>query len=461
MHSLKEIMESTNIAIIGASHDPLKPGAMLLKLLKDTGFQGQVAGVNPQGGDIHGIPLYRTLEEIPFPVELAVLLIPPESVPQALTDCARKGVKGAIISSEGFAETGPQGAQYQEEVRTILRSTGIRGFGPNTMGIVNTTTGLTTSYYSTERMLKPGSIGIATQSGIFVGALLRYLCSFEGLGISKGLGLGNKVDVDESESLSYLAEDEQTRIVALYLEDIRNGREFVKIACNALKRKPVLMLKGGRTPAGARATATHTASMAVDDVLLDGVLRQAGVLRMRDIDELVGTLKGFQFMPLPRGNQLAFVTYSGAQAIMSIDAAADSGVTLAHFSNRARRMLSKVIATPSKAQNPVDLFPDMLTHSFEKTAVEVLSALLADDGVHGIIFISFATFGADPYIPLVELIERRLTKPVLFSLLGEKEKLEECKTFLEGHRIPAYFIPEMAVRVFAHMYEHAERLGRR
>ncbi len=461
MHSLKEIMESKNIAIIGASHDPLKPGAMLLKLLKDTGFRGQVAGVNPQGGDINGIPLYRTLEEIPFPVELAVLLISPKAVPEALTDCAHKGVKGAIISSEGFAETGPQGAQYQEEISSILRSTGIRGFGPNTLGIVNTATGLTTSYYATERMLKPGSIGIVAQSGIFVGALIRYMSSFEGLGISKGIGLGNKVDVDESEALTYLAKDEQTRIVAMYLEDIRNGREFVKVACKALERKPVLMLKGGRTPAGARATSSHTASMAVADVVLDGALRQAGVLRMREIDELIGTLKGFQFMPLPRGNQLAFVTYSGAQAVMSIDVATDSGLALAHFSKATRRMLSKVISTPSKAQNPVDLFPDILTHGFEKTATEILSALLADDGIHGIIFISFATFEADPYIPLVQLIEQRLTKPVFFSLLGEREKLEDCRTFLERHRIPAYLFPETAVRVFAHMHEYAEKLRRR
>lgn len=151
-------MEPKNIVIIGASHDPLEPEAMPLKLLKDIGFRGQVAGVNPQGEDIHGIPLYRTLDEIPFPVEQAVLLISPKAAPQALTDCARKGVKGAIISSEGFAETGPQGAQHQEEISSILRSAGIRGFGPNTAGIVNTVTGLTTSYCATARMLKPGSI---------------------------------------------------------------------------------------------------------------------------------------------------------------------------------------------------------------------------------------------------------------------------------------------------------------
>ena len=458
MCSLDEIMESRNIAVIGASRDPLKPGAMLLKVLQDTGFQGQVAGVNPQGGHIHGLPLYRSLEEIPFSIELAALLISPEAVPQALAECARTGVKGVVICSEGFAETGPQGAHYQEEIRTILRSAGMRGFGPNTMGIVNTATGLTTSYYANERMLKPGSIGFVAQSGIFVGALLRYLGSFEGLGISMGLGLGNKVDVDESEALTYLTEDEQTRIVGMYLEDIRNGRKFLEVARNASERKPVILLRGGRTPAGARATASHTASMAVDDVVLDGALRQAGVLRMGNIDELIGTLMGFRFMPLPRGGQIAFVTYSGAQAIMSIDAATDSGLGLAHFSKETQKRLARVIATPSKAQNPVDLFPDIMVHGFEKTTTEILRALLEDDGVHGIVFISFATFATDPYRPLVDVIKKHPDKPVFFSVLGDKDELEACREFLEKHQIPSYLFPEMAVRVFAHMRRYARKM---
>ena len=385
MYSVGEVMESRNVAVIGASRDPLKLGALLLKVLKDTGFQGQVAGVNPQGGKVHGVPLYRSLDEIPFSVDLAVLLIPPKSVASSLADCARKGVKGIIISSEGFAETGTQGGQYQEEIRSILRSTGMRGFGPNTMGIVNTATGLTTSYFTNERMLRPGSIGFVAQSGIFVGALLHYLSSFEGFRISKVLGLGNKVDVDESDALAYLMEDEQTRIVGMYLEDIRDGRRFLQAARKTVKHKPVLLLKGGRTPAGAQATASHTASLAVDDAVLDGALRQAGVLRMRGIDELIGTLMGFQYMPLPLGERIAVVTYSGAQAIMSIDAATEEGLGLAHFTKETQERLAEVIATPSKTQNPVDIFPDMMTQGFKKTTTEILRALLEDDGVHGII----------------------------------------------------------------------------
>ena len=151
MHSIKEVMGSKNLAIFGASRDPEKPGALLLKVLKDTGFQGKVAGVNPQGDQMHGFTFYRKLDDVPFSVDLAVMLIPPRAVPVALNDCARRGVKGVVISSEGFAEAGAEGNQYQTEVRKILTASGMRGFGPNTLGIVNTATGLTTSYISNER----------------------------------------------------------------------------------------------------------------------------------------------------------------------------------------------------------------------------------------------------------------------------------------------------------------------
>jgi acyl-CoA synthetase (NDP forming) len=455
MRSVREVLESKSVAVIGASRDPLKPGAQLLNVLKKVGFQGQVAGVNPQGGQVFEMPLYRNLEEIPFPVDLAVLHIPPASVPAALEECARKGVKGVVISAEGFAEAGPQGAKYQEEVRNILRSTGMRGFGPNTLGLVNTATGLTTSYYSGPRMLRPGSIGFVSQSGIFVGALLRYLSSLEGFQLSKGIGLGNKVDVDESEALAYLMEDEQTRIIGMYLEDIRDGRKFLQVAREAAARKPVLLLKGGRTKEGARATASHTASLAVEDSVFEGAVRQAGILRLFAIDEFINTLKGFLNMPLPRGGRIALVTYSGAQAIMTIDAAIEEGLEVAHFGEDTRQKIARVIATPSKAQNPVDLFPDMLSHGFEKTAMEVLQALLEDDGVDAIIFISFAIFGAEPYRPIVDLLQGRCTKPVFFSLLGTKKDIEVSRSFLEEHHIPCLDFPEMAVRVLARMRKYA------
>jgi acyl-CoA synthetase (NDP forming) len=457
VRTLKEVMESENLVVIGASQNPLKPGAMLLEILRSTGFQGKVAGVNPAGGEVYGVRLYSRLDEVPFEVDLAALVIPPAAVPGALAECARRGVKGVVILSEGFAESGDEGRRYQEEILNILRSTGMRGFGPNTLGVVNTATGLTTSYFSNEQMLRPGSIGFAAQSGIFVGALLRYLGSIRELCISKGIGLGNKVDVDESDVLGYFRDDEQTQTVGIYLEDIRDGRRFLEVARDAARRKPVLLLKGGRTPQGARASASHTASLAVDDAVLDGALRQAGVLRVGGVEEMVGALMGFEWMPLPRGNRIALVTFSGALAIMSVDKAIREGLDIAQFSDATRERLSGVIATPAKAQNPIDIFPDMLAHGFEKTVTEILGALLDDEGVHGIMLISFAAFGVEMYHPIVELIHAQKSKPLFVTLLGAQEDVRITGDYLLDQRVPFFPFPEMGVRVFSHMWQYARR----
>ena len=456
MQSIRDILESKSLVVIGASRDREKPGAQLLKVLQEVKFQGRIAGVNPQGGEVFGIPLYQNMQQVPFDVDLAVLLIPPKFVPDAVRDCARKGVRGVVISAEGFAETGQEGRAYQDDVRAVLKTSGMRGFGPNTLGLVNTNTRLTTSYFTTENMLEAGSVGLAAQSGIFVGALLRYLSSQSGLHLSKGIGLGNKVDVNESDALSYFAEDDQTRIVGLYLEDVKDGRVFFEKLKQTVARKPVLLIKSGRTQAGARASASHTASLAVEDAVFNGVVRQAGALRMKSIDELVRTLKGFVKMPLPAGDRLAYVTYSGAQAIMSIDVTMEEGLGIAEFGQAAKERIGGVIAMPSKMKNPIDIFPDWTAHGYEKTTTEVVKALLDDGNVDGVIFISFADKNPEAHRPLIETVGANRCKPVFVSLLGDGRDKVANESLLEAGGIPCYDYPEQAVAVFARMRQYAK-----
>jgi acetyltransferase len=196
--------------------------------------------------------------------------------------------------------------------------------------------------------------------------------------------------------------------------------------------------------------------MTVEDAVFEGAMRQAGVLRMTGIDDFVRALKGFLNMPIPKEGRLAFVTYSGAQAIMSIDAAVEHGAHVAHLRDATREKISRVIATPSKTRNPIDLFPDMLTHGFEKTSTEILKALLEDNGVDGIIWISFANRGPEIYRPMVDLFLEHRIKPLFFSLLGAKTDLEACTAFLEENRLPCYDFPEHAVRVFAQMLKYGK-----
>ncbi len=455
MHDLKTIMNSKNIAVFGASKSPEKPGSMLLDILRQTRFDGKFAGINPQGGEIHDIPLYPSIREVPFDVDLAVMIIPPAAVVGAIRECAEMGVKGVVISSEGFSESGPEGARHQNAIIEIVKNTGIRVIGPNTLGLLNTWTGLTTSYYADINALRKGGIGFAAQSGIFVGAFMRYLSSFDHLGISKGLGLGNKLDVNECDALDFLAHDEQTRIIGLYLEDIRDGRKFLASARNAVDKKPVLLIKGGRTSAGSKATASHTASMAVDDKVLNGALSQSGVIRLAGIEEMLAALMGFTWAPLPRGNKIAIVTYSGAQSIMCIDLAADVGLSMARFGPSTRDLLSRVISREYKARNPIDIFPDMMVHGFEKTMTAILDALLKDKDVNGIVFISFAIGGSAIYRPVVDMIRNQADKPVFFSLLGPRDEVQSTGDFLLRNKVPYYLFPEAGIQTLAHMWQYA------
>jgi len=238
---------------------------------------------------------------------------------------------------------------------------------------------------------------------------------------------------------------------------LRDGRRFLEVARECVQKKPVLLLKGGVTERGAQATATHTASLAMNDVILDGALRQAGVIRVGSVDELVSTLLGFSLTPLPRGDRIAVVTYSGAQAVMSIDEATKEGLLLADLGTRTREMLSQVIKNSAKASNPVDMFPDMMSQGFEKTNTQILRALLMDPGVHGVVFISFARSDIQSFLPLVEVVKEKGNKPVFFSLLGTREDVEGDRDFLEKHGIPFYSFPETAVRVFARMWRYARK----
>lgn len=456
MRSVKEVLESENIAIFGASRDSLKPGALLIATLQENHFKGRIAGINPRGGEFRGVPFYRTIEDVPFDVDLVSMIIPPAAVPEALRACARKGVKGVVISSEGFSESGDAGRAIQEEIRTILRDADIRGFGPNTLGLVNTETGLTTSYFANRNMVTPGSVGFAAQSGIFVGALLMHMGAYPVYRISKGLGLGNKVDVDESDALEYFAGDEQTRIIGMYLEDIRDGRRFFEAARKAVQQKPVILLKGGRSEAGGQATISHTASMALNDAVLDGVLRQAGVLRAKKIDEMLFMIMGFQWAPLPRGNRIAIVSFSGAQGILSIDRASEVGLELACFTPDTMDRLGTVISTVSKRKNPVDTYPDMNVHGFEKTSLSILEALFDDEGVDGIFFISFAAYDTDLLRPVAKMIRKRKNKPVFVSLLGDPGQESLHRALLMEQEIPVFDYPETAIEVFARMWHYAK-----
>ncbi|NVM01500.1 MAG: CoA-binding protein, partial [Candidatus Helarchaeota archaeon] len=273
---IDSIFNPKSVAIIGASRQETRNGYHVLKNIKDIGFTGKIYPINPKADEILGYKVYKHLNEIDGDVDNAIIILPTNIVVQAVQNCVKKGVKSVIIITEGFGETGTdEGKNMQQELKKIANSSPIRIVGPGTMGVVNLPNFIST-YVNLGGLQQDGKLAFIAQSGIFAGGMVRYFASHDSK-LSKIISLGNKVDVDDSDIIDYLAEDKQTRVIALYMEGIRSVERLIKSARNfAIKKGPIVILKGGRTPEGARAANSHTSSLAVDDRVFEGIVRQTG-----------------------------------------------------------------------------------------------------------------------------------------------------------------------------------------
>jgi acyl-CoA synthetase (NDP forming) len=301
---LKCFFEPESVAVIGASRNPSKYGYSLLKNLIDLGFNGKIYPVNPNAEEILGLKAYPSVKAINENVDLAIIIVPSFKVPEVMLDCAEKRVKGVVICSSGFREAGEAGKKLEDEVVAIAKKAGIRVVGPNTTGILNATNNFTTSFVPLPRF-KRGNVAFIAQTGLFAAAAFWWIISKQPFGVSKIVGLGNKCDVDDAEVLEYLADDEETEVVAIYMEGVKDGRRLFETFKKVSKIKPIVVLKSGRSPAGVKASLSHTGSLAVKDEIFDAVCKQAGVIRVGgDLDELLDVTKAFALQPLPKGIRL-------------------------------------------------------------------------------------------------------------------------------------------------------------
>ena len=452
--SVAEILGSRSVAVIGASSNLNKSGTQILKSLLDFGFDGEVYAVNPKGDEVMGLAAYPSVSQIPSKVDLAVISTPSEVVPQLVRECANKGIRAAIINTEGFAEIGAKGQALQAELEQVITDTGIRVIGPNTLGIINTSTKLTSSYFKFPN-LKRGGVAFVGQSGVFTGGLLQHIFSWETFGLSKAISLGNKVDVHEAEVLDYLAGDEETKVIAMYLEGIKDGRLFWESARRAAAQKPVVTLKGGVTERGAQAARSHTASVAGRTEVFKTAAKQSGILVMDSLREFINTVKAFALQPLPHGNRVAIITGSGALGIMATDACIRYGLELATFSPNTIQSLLETFEELSRVRNPVDVFLASLYHANGEVYRRALSEVLADEGVDEAVVIGFLS--EETKIPLeclVEPAESQPQKPLLAAFLGS-QVLTEYKAKLESQGIPTYIFAEEAVQSLANTYRYS------
>jgi acetyltransferase len=451
--TLISFFRPNGVALVGASGDPTKLGYGILTNLLDAqyGYLGPVYPVNPKAEEILGRRCYPDILSVPDPVELAVIIVPAEMIPPLLEDCGRRGLKAAIIISGGFREVGPEGEARERLCLEIARRHGMRLMGPNGIGVIDTHTPLNTTFAT--GMHGRGFIDFVSQSGALCGGIIDW-AQARGLHFSRFLSIGNKVDVNESDLLAYLAEDDLSRVITLYLEDIKDGPAFLAAARKAALRKPVLALKSGRTQIGQVATASHTGALAGVHAAFRAACKQAGVIEIEEIEPLFGAALALAHQPLPQGNRIAILTNAGGPAALAADALEPAGLTLARTSPETVAVLRTFLNPSAVTGGPVD----MLGGAGESHYRRALEALLADPANDGILLILVPMVLIDAQAilkTLVSVIQNSTTqKPVLACLMGEASLKGAFAAADEGG-LPAYRFPEDAVQAFGIMRRRA------
>jgi acetyltransferase len=454
---MRRFFEPETVALIGASPTPGRPGHNLFRNLEDC-FGDRFYPVNPRLREIGGRPCYPSILELPAAIDVAVIFIPAASVPEALEQCAAKGVRRVIIESGGFAESGEQGRALQQRCLQIGRRAGMRLWGPNCMGLINVRQTKVLSFLVPDfwkgRFL-PGGVSLVVQSGMLSAGFLAHTLSRSPFGLSRIASIGNKMDVDETDLLEYLAGDAETSVIAMYLESIDRGRRFFELCRQA--RKPIVVLKAGRTALGARAAASHTASLAQNDAVLDGALRQAGVIRAASLNELREVARALELSPPPAasGPRVAVIAFSGGAGVVTSDALADRNLKLAELSPGSVQALKRVFPGWMEPSNPIDLYPAMEKNGFPLAFTAAVEATAADPEVDAVLAHVFSRAARENLdYDRVAAVVRERKKPMVVWTLGDPVSLETVKSSFERAGIPVVDEIDRAVRVLAALALH-------
>ena len=445
-----------SIAIIGASEKP-GIGRAIFSNIKN-GYKGKIYPVTPTNEFVFGLKAYKNVLDVPEDVDLAVVATPNKIVPQVMEDVGKKKIKGAIIVSAGFKEVDEQGAKLEKEVAAICKKYGTRVIGPNCLGIMSLSKDNMMNATFLKITPKYGGIALVSQSGAICAATVEDAMA-QGIGFSKVISMGNKVDVDENDVLELLFNDSETRVIIMYLEDIHDGRRFMEIARKTTldNQKPVVVLKAGRTPEGARAAMSHTGALMGPDEVYDALFAQSGVIRVDSMQELFDLATAFSKQPVPKNSKgVAIVSNAGGPAIISTDACSKYGIKIADLSS-CRDTIAKVIPPHGSTRNPVDIVGDADYNRFEK----VLREVVATDSVGSIVTMCTPSATLD-YNELAKTIVRTTSnsgKTSLAALMGLAEGIENKQILSEGG-VPHFPYAEPAIRTLKSIYDFSNWLGR-
>ncbi|MBQ5766039.1 MAG: acetate--CoA ligase family protein [Burkholderiaceae bacterium] len=419
MQRLDHIMKPRSIAVIGASTKAHTIGSDIMKRLQEYGFTGPIYPVNPKGGVIEGLQAYPTVLDVPGDVDLAIVVVNSKFVLQTIDQCHEKGIKGLVIITAGFKETGPEGLKAEQALLEKIRAYGMRCVGPNCLGVVNTHPSIRMDGCFAEALPERGDIGFVSQSGALGGGILNILKDLN-LGFAQFISIGNQADINAETAMEYWENEEDVKQILLYMESIQNPANFRRLATRISKKKPILALKAGRSAAGASAASSHTGSLAGADMAADALLRQSGVIREFSLKNLFATAKMFSNCPLPKGDRVAIMTNSGGPGIMATDAVCEYGMQMAQLSDETKAKLRSFLPAAASVKNPVDMIASAPLEHYRQT----LETLLADENVDMIMAIYLPFLGLkdiDVAKALMEIKAQNPEKPIVGVFMTNNE----------------------------------------
>ncbi len=424
---------------------------MIHNILKN-GYEGKIYPVNPKGGKILGLDVLTSIGSLPEGVDVAVIILPAAATAEALRACADRGIRHFVLSSGGFAEVDEAGARIQEELVRIIRERGLQVLGPNTSGHTSTPQNFTSTFFPQDK-IRRGRVSFIAQTGNFGTHTLKYILTGEHFGVARVVGLGNKAGLDETDAREYLGQDPETWAVVIYIESFKRPLEFLKAAGEVTRKKPVVLLKSGATEAGRHAAMAHTAALASPDSIVDGMLRQAGVVRIHDYTHLVLAGKALSMLPLPLGNGVSFLAPSGAMLTTLSDYCDRLGLVIPPMEGETVKKLQDMSPSYIRMRNPVDIWPAAIATGVEFAYREGMETVLQDPSIHAVVPVMMLTRETGVPDPgfLLKLAGKYPAKPILVTFSGDKACMDEYKAFLEPRGIPTFFTIEEPFAVLSIM----------
>ncbi len=459
MDRLDAIFSPESVAVVGASSTPGKVGHDIFENILKGGFKGTLYPVNPKARSVLSVRCYKSMMDIPDPVDLAMIILPPRIAIKTVDDCIKKGVKGIVIVSAGFKEVGGEGAKIEDEIADKCRKAGIRLIGPNCLGVINPSENVRLNASFSARMPHKGNISFISQSGALCTAVLDFAAD-RGFGFSKFVSIGNKADVDELDLLRYYHKDPETNVIMIYMEELRYKPTFIEEVIEITsgdRPTPVLVIKSGKTAAGAAAAASHTGSLAGSEAVYNAIFDQAGIIRVDSVDDLFDYAVAFSARKIPAGNRVAIITNAGGPGIIATDMTEMSGLQLAKFSADTDWNLHQFLPPTANFNNPIDVIGDATRERYQNA----LETVIQDEGVDCVLMILTPQSMTDAIGTAKAIVNtyNNSTKPIVCSFMGVVDVSAGVK-HLQENQVPVYRFPEDAARAMGKLYDATQWLGR-